>query len=557
MHRAVAILAIISLFLGTISSVNALTWEHPAAGVDLMIGYALLLTLGVMTVTVQSARAMLGVDIGVLVCALVVRMPGFLVSLGLPQAGVSQRYATDEGALVDLAGKALRAGGNPYTATWAGGHLPTHVGVTPTMTGGVIDRFDYPPVSALLAAVSRVVMPSQPSAAIAGLVGLLAGTILLFILLPGPWKSAATMVCLGLGLYLMPLARQGYPDVMALPFVILAVNRWTRIGADGRLGLLGISSAIGLGLGCATHQTVWFLVPFLVVGLLLLRLGDLDPRTAWWVVGRYVAVVFGSFAAVNAPFAIENFHAWRTALLMPLLARTVPHGEGLVSLLYSAIGGSGSLELFGYASGVLAIAILACFVCFFRRLGPAATILPWIVFFVSIRSSDRYFYQMAPIWLMSLATVRPGDFARAKVVLGRHLPARVLAVVALFVPVAVLSVAAVASPQPLRMNVLSVTPSKSSYTKEIDVQVTNVSGSAIQPHFALSASVGMTPFWKIMMGPASLEPGQSGTYVLSPPVASARRSLLGPYILLRAMSGYPETMSSVRLPMLSTDSAPR
>jgi hypothetical protein len=547
-HRIVAILAIIGLYVDTVTSFDTVIWNSALGGIVMTVGYAGALACGVAVLAVRGDRGLFLVDLGILVTALLLRIPEFCWSLGQPQAAPNARYLNDEGALVDLGGRVLHAGHNPYTAVWAGAHDLTFTGITATMGGGAIDRFDYPPVTALLAALSRTLLPTQPSAAIVGLAGLLATTILLFWLLPSPWKSAATLVCLSVGLYLMSFARQGYPEIVALPFVLVAVYRWTAIGRDGRLGRLGVVSAVCLGLACATQQLAWFLVPFLVVGLLLVRLGDRPARQAWRLTAVYVAIVIGVFVVINAPFVVWSPHAWIGAMVTPLFAPTLLHGQGIIGITYSIVNGSGNLAAFGYATGALAIALLVTYALFIRTLGPTMVMLPWVIFFCSIRSSDKYFYLMAPIWLLSIAFVRHRDFAACPVLPWRAV--RPILAAALFVPVIVLSGIGLATPAPLRMTLMDVTSSKTFYTEQITVRVANRSGTPISPHFALSTSINISRYWQVTSGPRRLVPGASAVYVLVPPNTVARRNLYGPHIELRAMSGYPETMSSVPIPML-------
>ena len=391
LHRTVALLAVISLFIGTVTSFDTLIWTNRLAGISIMIGYALAIVLAAAAFVARGSRALLTLDIGILICTLLVRMPEFLISLGQSQGRPNAPYATDEGALVDTAGRALADGHNPYTVVWTGAHVLTHSGITPTMSGGVIDRFDYPAMSALMAAATHWLLPSQPSAALVGLVGLLGATLLMFVLLPAPWRSAATMVCLGLGLYLLPFARQGYPSVLLLPFLVMAVYKWTRVGRNGRLGGLGVVSALGLGLACATQQIAWFLAPFLLSGLVLLWAGNHGWRRACRLFLQYAGVAVVAFAVVNAPFAVWNFDTWRTAMTTPLVARTAPHGQGLIGLTYDIINGSGALHAFSYAAAALALGLFASYVIFIRKLGPAMAVLPWLIFYLSIRASDRYF----------------------------------------------------------------------------------------------------------------------------------------------------------------------
>jgi hypothetical protein len=213
---------------------------------------------------------------------------------------------------------------------------------------------------------------------------------------------------------------------------------------------------------------------------------------------------------------------------------------------------------FSYASIALLLGLLLCYALFIRQLGPAMVILPWAVFFVSVRSSDKYFYLMAPIWLMSVATVRHRDFATAWVPRLRlrgwqvfdRMPGRAAVAALCLLPAVVLSVVAVATPQPLKMTLLNVAASPTQTTQEIDLSVTNISSHAISPHFALSNSVTVGRFWKIQTGPATLAPGETETYVLVPSGPSAEVSLRGPRIELHATSVAPETMSSVAIPLV-------
>jgi hypothetical protein len=552
LHRAVSLLAVISLFIGTLTSFDALIWTHPGGGAMLVLGYALALALAIAVVVVRARHTMLIVDIGILCASVIVRLPDFIFSF--PRSGLA--YKNDEGALIDFGGGLLRHGVDPYSTVWAAAHAPAQLGITQTLSGGVIDHYDYPPIPAIWSYLVNLVAPSMPQAAIAAAISLLAATILLFVLLPAPWKSAASMLCIGLGIYLVPFARQGYPEIMALPFLIVAVNRWNRIGIGGRLGRFGVISAVCLGIATSTQQLAWFLAPFLIVGILLCRLGDQDRRTAWFLTARYCLIAVGVFAAINAPFAVAGFHAWSAAIFAPVTVALVPHGQGLVAIIYYLVNGSGGLQYLSYASAAFAIGLLAVFALFIRRLGTAMSILPWTIFFLSIRSSDKYFYVMMPLWLICLATVRQRDMARARAPglrLGRFglltTPiGRITVTAALLAPATILAVMAITAPPPLSMTIQGVTATKTAMTSTITVKVSNTSTQSISPHFALSDSQSMSRFW-LAAGPATVPAGQSAVFVLTPSTPGSRRSLDGPRILLRATSDHPETLSSVALRM--------
>jgi hypothetical protein len=55
-----------------------------------------------------------------------------------------------------------------------------------------------------------------------------------WLLLPVPWRSAATAVCLGFGI-LPGYARAGYPAIVALALLAPVAVRWPVTGAGGRV----------------------------------------------------------------------------------------------------------------------------------------------------------------------------------------------------------------------------------------------------------------------------------------------------------------------------------
>ncbi|MGW3651634.1 hypothetical protein [Streptomyces sp. NPDC000878] len=86
---------------------------------------------------------------------------------------------------------------------------------------------------------------------------------------------------------------------------------------------------------------------------------------------------------------------------------------------------------------------------------------------------------------------------------------------------------------------------------ELDVRVTNADGSALTPHFTLTTGQGMSHWWKVTRGPATLPAHASAVYRLRPPgpvFHVPRRP--GTRIRLRVFTASPDTLSSmdVRLP---------
>ena len=556
LHRAITSIALFALFSGALGDWLATIWVHRNAGLMVMAGYGLVLLFAVLAFTVRTSKAMLLVDVGVVISTLVIRIPAFLTSF--PSGAAT--YANDEGRLTAFGGGLLRHGTNPYVGIW-----PTaSIGGTKTMAGGVVDHYDYPPVPAILTALHGPKTLGIPTASLIASIALLAAVILMFVLLPTPWRALAPLICVAIPL-LPKLAHQAYPEIIALPFLIVAVNRWTRLGSTGRLRLAGTMSAIGLGIGISTQQMAWFLAPFLVLGVLMVRLGDLPRRTAIAVTLRYVGVTALTAAVFNAPFAVWDFHAWLTAMLTPVTSATVPHGQGLIDISYYFTGGSAALQLYSTAALLFAVALLALFVLMFRRLGPAMAILPWPIFYLSIRSSDKYFYVFAPLWIVSLLTVSRRDFATAPELfdtLSRWRPRQwrrfqwrpfqwrpIRAVVAaiLILPAVVCVGVAALTPQPLRMTVDGMTVTASgNLVRVIDVTIENATDTTIRPHFALSSSDSMSWWWAIQSGPASLAPHQRAEFVLTPMMQSSRRDITK-RVFLRAVSDKPVTLSSVQI----------
>src|SRR3954466_12475475 len=121
------------------------------------------------------------------------------------------------------------------------------------------------------------VHPGLHSAAAATLVTtgtLIAGAVTLWLLLPAPWRLAATAVCLGFGI-LPGYARSGYPAIVTLALLIPVAVYWPTTGAGGRLGRSGVLRAVCLGAACAAQQLAWFFAPFLLIGLYAVRRGEL------------------------------------------------------------------------------------------------------------------------------------------------------------------------------------------------------------------------------------------------------------------------------------------
>ncbi|WP_405624247.1 hypothetical protein [Streptomyces sp. NBC_00076] len=543
-HRVLTLLADISLFIGTRSVwAQAATHRLPVA-VAISVCYASILVCGVLVLVVRRRRALARLDLVVLVTAVTLVLCTWVMN----------HHGSDEADLTAQAARELVAGhavyGHPWP--WLFGH---RVALTPTVTGGYDYTYGYPPLAPLLTAPLLWLGPGGVPATAVATGALVVGAVLLWRLLPGPWRSSATMVCLGFGM-LPTYGRLGYPAVLALALLVPVVVRWPRIGRGGRLGPAGLARAACLGAACAAQQLPWFLAPFLLAGIYAVRRGELGARAAALVVLRVVGVAVTVWLLINTYFVVSEPGAWFTGVALPLTQGAVLHGQGLVDVSLYLTDGGDRLDWYGHASVLLLGGLLAVFVLFVRRLGPAATVLPWLAFYLATRSQDGYYLLMTPLWLTAAVTAPADEFAGAwqpcpRPLSGPHRrPARIAAAVLLLLPALTSAALAVTGSPPLRMRVTSVRRASATALSRLTLRVTNSDDGSLRPHFTLTGGQGMDPYWTVLRGPAVLPARASATYELRPPTGTYGLPRPGARIRLRAFTASPQTLSSsyVRLP---------
>lgn len=555
-HRGVTLLAVISLFIGTRGAWTRAMTVHPPVAAVISVCYLGILVCGVLTLAVRGRRALTRVDAGVLGLAVTLAICGYLL----------RSDGTDEGVLTAQAALEILRGHTIYDRPWPWLFGGPHVGLTKTMSGGADLTYAYPPLAALLTAPVRAFVPFASAATGVTMAALLAGTVTLWRLLPAPWRSAATAVCLGFGL-LPGYARSGYPAILALALLVPVVVRWQTTGAGGRLGRYGVLRACCLGAACASQQLAWFLLPFLLIGLHAVWRGELGGRAALALLARYCGLAALTWLLINAYFMVLDLPAWFDGTLLPLTQGAILHGQGVMGISYYITGGSSRLDFYSYAAFLLLLGLLAAALLFVRRLGPALTVLPWLAFYAATRSQDGYFLLMTPLWLAAAATVPAAAFATAwQPTLprisgirggrgfrgGSGFKARVVVTVALLLPSVLCAGVAALSAAPLRMSAVPRFAERPGLSRpvvtRVVVRAVNRSGSALEPHFASRAGQGASDWWTVRSGPARLAPGAAGSYVLTPP--GGFRELPGgrhPRIHLIAVTGTPMTISSLRL----------
>ncbi|MGW1048457.1 hypothetical protein [Streptomyces sp. NPDC002521] len=539
-HRVLTLLADVSLFIGTRTVWTQAATHRLTLAAIISVCYASILVTGVLTLTVRRARSLARLDVIVLVTAIMLT----LCTWALNHAG------GDEAVLTTQAAREMVHGNQVYDHAWPWLFRIKGVALTATTTGGYDFTYGYPPLTPLLTVPFLWLGHDGAPATAAATAVLIVGAVVLWRLLPAPWRSAATMVCLGFS-FLPMYARQGYPAIVGLVLLIPVVVRWPRFGAGGRLGVAGIARAACLGAACAAQQLPWFVTPFLLAGVYAVRRGELGGREAARVVLRITGIAVLTWLLINAYFMVSEPGPWLEGIALPLTQGAVLHGQGLVGISLYFTHGSDRLDWYSHASMLLAAALLALFVLFVRRLGPAATVLPWCAFFLATRSQDGYYLMMTPLWLAAAITVPLSDFSQAWQPRPRWLsgprrrPALVTAVVALVAPALVSATLAVTGRPPLAMDITAVRHGSARTVSAMTVQVTNTGGAALTPYYMLTTGQGMNRYWTQVHGPATIPAHTTATIELRAPSGKFDvPTQKGTHIRLRAFTATPQTLST-------------
>lgn len=557
LHRALALLATMSLFIGTRTAWTGALTASPRVLAILSACYLAMLITAALTLTVRTKRALAVVDVLIL---------GIGVAL-VAGALIIDHKPNDEGTLVAQAARSLLAGDGVYGVSWPQVFAQQHIPVTRMMGGGADYSFGYPPLAVLLTAPALSFVGFPAVASVVTTAMLLIGAVLMWRLLPIDWRSGATAVMLGLP-FMPHYARLGYPAMIALVFLIPVVVRWPSIGRGGRLRRSDLIRAVCLGAACATQQLAWFLAPFLIVGLYAVRRGELPKRGALTTVAAFSGIGAATFLLINLPFIVGDAPAWAAGIVLVLTQHAIPHGQGLIDISFYLTDGSAALDFYSYATVLLAVGLLGISVLFVRRLGPALTVIPWIVFYLSVRSQDGYFLLMSPLWFAALATAPPSAFERAwqprlrppgPVRFAWPRPERWVHGVRGRVAVAGLMLApsllaagvAVASDEPLDLTIVATRAygAHEAGIWQITVEAVNDDSVTLAPRFAISTNPNITPFWRATGGPSVLAPGEHATYVLTATNPSGYTPGPNGYLYLRAVTDRPMTVSTIRIPV--------
>ncbi len=552
-HRGLSLLALLSLFQGTAGALRAQALGNHRLLVMLILLYGAMMLLAVLVFTVQKQRALIRVDLLILLVALLRLAELFMVSTG----SHIKPYGDDEGPLITLAATAFAHGSHVYGVHWPDFAQHYRVGTTPLMNGEIADSFGYPPLSALLTAPFVLWLPSWvPIAGVMSTGALVVTALLMFRMLPAQLRPAATLMCFGFD-WFFTYARDGYPIFLTLPFLAVVLYRWTRTGSGGVLGRSGVVSAVCLGFALCAHQLAWFIAPFVIAGMLLARRGELPWRGALKVTGRYTGLALATFLLLNLPFAVRDGSAWAHGLFSVITQHASPQGLGPVDVSAFLTSGTGDLGMYSTAALALLAGTFVGFLLFPRRLAPALAVLPWPAFYLSTRSTETYMVLLVPLWLIAFATCDRVDVARIwqwrpALLQGRR--ARLAMPALLALPALGCLLTAVSTPVPVAVNRISLSPGPVSggqpTIERISFTLTNASGQSITPNFVTDSSYWIDNDWRVTSGPRTLGPDRTAAYVLTR-TGSALATNPNGRVLLQVLSDNPQTLTNALLPVRS------
>jgi hypothetical protein len=539
-RRAIAIVVALGLMVPA-----ARAWGNPVASPSIGI-LSLLLTGSLLAIAVLIACAadeeqvakLEPLLLGAGIVALLVQSAS---SLSGPMT-----YATDSAGFLHAAALALKAGHDPYATnlSWAikaYGFQPTYM-----TNGGHWTFFGYPSLS-LLATFALVSVRSGVAAATIVNVASLALTMgLLYRALPQRLRALSPLICVALPI-LSIQALGGVNEVILLPTLIVVAHRWRDVGRAGVLGRDGMIRAIALGLAVSTNQLAWFMVPFLLTGMLLTRRPELGFRAAVRVTARYAGLAAAVFAVLNIGFFLWNPSAWTKTVFAGFSHPVVPSGQGLpVNLMVFAHLGGGDVAAFSATLVLCYVALLVLYALKFDRLHWCCFILPSIALWFGDISMISYFTVPAVPLLVSVVN---GGKRPQYVPFGtRRLRPGVLraAPVIAFVPALLALALALDSPAPLVMKLVA-DPQRSGATgvREMTISVSNRSGKSLTPHFQ-TANIVSGGFWHILRGPQTLASGATANYMLAAPDPKSAPAIGSPFSI-EAVTAQPTTFSSARV----------
>jgi hypothetical protein len=543
-HRALAVLAAVGLFVPAVSAWTAIAKSLPMGLMGVGLSGGALIMIGLVASARDEAR-LERLDLWLLALGLLALL-GYVVA----QTTLGDHYVTDEGALVHAAALSLIHGHDPYSVGLAsslssyGVQAPTYL-----MTGGAVHTLGYPGLPVLLVAPVVALRPDAPAIPLVNAAALSVAAVAMFFVLPRQLRPLSVIACVGT-VTLPFFAYIGLSGVIMLAALTVVASRWREFGDQGRLGTSGRVRAVALGLAASVNQLVWFLIPFLLIGIFLTRLKVNHRARAARTTTLYAGLALGTFMAVNLVFIVWDAGSWFSGVMAPITQHAVPFGQGLVNLSEFAGVGGGALDFYSYAAICLYLALLVLFAVRFDRLSRCCFLLPILSLYLSDRSLSSYWLLLTGVVAVSVLTdTGVPDTQRTAVPPGwRGLWKSPVATSALFAPAAACLLVAFLTPAPLQMRIISTQvsqPGPANRVAQLIVSVRNTSDQAVHPWFAVDTTSLISGFWQRWRGPARLAPHSSARYVLRAPRGVLPPEPRAPFVV-QAVTDQPRAISASR-----------
>lgn len=445
-------------------------------------------------------------------------------------------YGTDEMAFDQYAAQLVLHGVDPFLRSMGPSFAKFQVspnGYTFQLNGTPVTALSYPALSFLLYIPFLALGWSTQLAVALNVAAWAISVILLAIYLPANQRPLATAVA-SLSIYIS-YAVGGVTDALYVPFLIVAAVGWDRYGrAQGWAAWVG-----PLAFGCAMDikQTAWVLLPFLLMGLIGeshrqgLRGWD-RLRSAV----RYTVMTAIAFFIPNIPFLVKAPLAWVRGVITPMLAPTVPSGQGWITAeMFLHTGGS--LSAVTALSVVALVALGIIYAATYPRLKGWTFFAPSLILFWATRSFGSYLVMLVPAAWVAWATTSHSALPRRLARKGRVLVVSSLGAVAAALAVAM------ADPSPLTVRIAGVhTTGQLATVDAVTVVVRNASDRPLRPAFTADNGGTLTAFWNRLSGPSTIAPHSQATETLAAPNFYAQPPLTGGFQIV-AFTSTPKTIS--------------
>ena len=461
---------------------------------------------------------------------------GLLMWTGTQIVG-NPSYLTDEMAFDQWAAQLWVHGINPYGRSLAAAFNAYQVSpdrFTWTLSGKPVTLLSYPALAFELYAPVIALGWTSQVAVWFNVLAWAVGMVLAFAIVPNrvrPW----ILVLASLSVYI-GFAQGGVTDALYIPFLVLAAWRWDRY--PQARGWQALWPPVVMGLALGIKQTPWIVWPFLVMGFIGEALAQgMDRQSIVRMVRRYTFISGLVFFVPNLPFIVANPGTWLRGVLAPLISKTVPNGQGLITLSLFEPWGSGSLHAFTWLSIVVLLFLLSAYPLTYPRLKPLTFLVPTIALFFATRSFSSYLLMLIPVTIVAVSTTTPPRRVdplptwRKRVIEGGVGVSVIMIALALLLP----------SPLQIQLDGLH-TSGELARVDRVTLTATNHGNQIMHPHFSADVGGVLTAFWSRIQGPGALLPHESATYTLAAPNFGAMPSIFGGFQMM-AFTARSETVT--------------